>query len=230
MNTDDVTKFTYKEDEYTILEDNVSNSELGEWVGYIRQLVAIDETGSIVVSENIKTAMFENLQDLVDTDENAKYIIPFLNVYAALDDDIYLIVDENGGYHKAVTSDSITNDDTVFDFTHIPKSTSGEFEINPQNATQLLYGDEIYQVTNETVSNEELGDFIDIVAEKVTFNADTKKPLSKEELNTMDWSGINSNEQRESWFYVDVYEVSNIDANVVVAVKVNGQYYKASKQ
>lgn len=136
MNTDDVTKFTYKEDEYTILEDNVSNSELGEWVGYIRQLVAIDETGSIVVSENIETAMFENLQDLVDTDENAKYIIPFLNVYAALDDDIYLIVDENGGYHKAVTSDSITNDDTVFDFTHIPESTSGEFEINPQNATQ----------------------------------------------------------------------------------------------
>ncbi len=46
----------------------------------------------------------------------------------------------------------------------------------------------------------------------------------------MDWSGTNSNEQREIWFYVDVYEVSNTDTNVVVAVKVNGQYYKAYKQ
>ena len=105
LNKENVTQFSYKGNDYTILADTVSNSGLGEWIGYIRQLAAVDESGKILLQENLKTATFQtlaDLADLVDKAPNDTYIIPFLNVYAAPNADDYLIVDINGGYHKAV--------------------------------------------------------------------------------------------------------------------------------
>lgn len=48
LNTDNVTQFTYKGDSFTILDDTLSNSELGEWVGYIRKLAVVDSNGKIL--------------------------------------------------------------------------------------------------------------------------------------------------------------------------------------
>lgn len=125
----------------------------------------------------------------MDKAPNAAYIIPFLNVYAAPNTDDYLIVDVNGGYHKAVIDENIKDTDTVFDFKAIEQSMSGKFEINPQNATQLLCNGTVYQVTSDTVSNNELGTYIDILAENIVFNVETKIPLSKKELSKIDWYG-----------------------------------------
>ena len=50
MNTENVTRFSYKGNDYTILADTVSNGGLGEWIGYIRQLAAIDEKDTCVVT------------------------------------------------------------------------------------------------------------------------------------------------------------------------------------
>ena len=182
LNKENVTQFSYKGNDYTILADTVSNSGLGEWIGYIQQLAAVDESGKILLQENLKTATFQtlaDLADLVDKAPNDAYIIPFLNVYAAPNADDYLIVDINGGYHKAVIDENIKGTDTVFDFKDIEQSMSGKFEINPQNATQLLCDGTVYQVTSDTVSNNELGSYIGILAENVIFNAETKIPLSK---------------------------------------------------
>lgn len=147
LNKENVTQFSYKRNDYTILADTVSNSGLGEWIGYIRQLAAVDESGKILLQENLKTATFQtlaDLADLVDKAPNDAYIIPFLNVYAAPNADDYLIVDINGGYHKAVINENIKGTDTVFDFKDIEQSMSGKFEINPQNATQLLCDGTVY--------------------------------------------------------------------------------------
>ena len=54
---------------------------------------------------------------------------------------------------------------------------------------------------------------------KVIFDADTKLPLTKEEMNQIDWTGSSSEQTRESWFYVDVYEISDTDPADAVAVK-----------
>ena len=110
LNKENVTQFSYKGNDYTILADTVSNSGLGEWIGYIQQLAAVDESGKILLQENLKTATFQtlaDLADLVDKAPNDAYIIPFLNVYAAPNADDYLIVDINGGYHKAVIDENI---------------------------------------------------------------------------------------------------------------------------
>ncbi len=98
LNAENVTQFSFKGNDYTILEDTVSNGGLGEWTGYIRQLVAVDETGKVLLQENIETTTFRTLADLADKAPEAAYIIPFLNVYAAPNADDYLIVDVNGGY------------------------------------------------------------------------------------------------------------------------------------
>ena len=63
----------------------------------------------------------------------------------------YMIVDVNGGYHEAVPSDQLTAEDKIFDFKAAAENTSSSYKVNPQNATQLTYGDRIYQVTEETV-------------------------------------------------------------------------------
>ena len=179
LNEKNVTQFSYKENNYTILEDTVSNDELGEWIGYIRQLAAVDEEGKLLLQENIEPAAFLNLADLGDKALDAAYIIPFLNVYAAPNADNYLIVEVSGEYHKAVSNANVKGTDSVFDFKNTEEAMSGKFKINPKNATQLLCNSTVYQVTSETVSNSELGNYIDILAETIIFDAETKIPLSK---------------------------------------------------
>ena len=230
LNAENVTQFSFKGNDYTILEDTVSNGGLGEWTGYIRQLAAVDETGKVLLQENMEAATFRTLADLADKALEAAYIIPFLNVYEAPNADDYLIVDVNGGYHKAVRKENVKDTDTVFDFKDIEQSMSGKFEINPENATQLLCDGLIYQVTSDTVSNGELGSWIDILAESVTFDTETKRPLSKEDLNKIDWNGKNARQGREQWFYTDVYEIYGTDKTEAVAVKINNRYYIAEQK
>ena len=107
---------------------------------------------------------------------------------------------------------------------------SGKFEINPENATQLLCGETVYQVTSDIVSNDELGGYIDILAESITFDTETKRPLSKEDLNKIDWSGESSGQGRRQWFYTDVYEICGTDKTEAIAVKINDCYYIARRQ
>ena len=220
LNTENVTRFSYKGNDYTILADTVSNGGLGEWIGYIRQLAAIDENGKILLQENVEPATFQSLADLAEKAPEAAYIIPFLNVYAAPNADDYLIVDVNGGYHKAVISENVKDSDTVFDFKKTEESINDRFEVNPENATQLLWGRTVYQV----------GSYIDILAESVTFDTETKIPLSKEDLSKIDWYGENAGQGREYWFYTDVYEIYGTDKAEAVAVNVNDNYYIAKRQ
>ena len=137
--SEDVTQFTYKGEAYTILDNTVSNDGLGEWLGYIRQLAAVDEDGTVLLQETIETASFETLSDLADKAPDAKYIIPFLNVYAAPNNASHLIVAVNGGYHEAVPSDQLTTENKIFDFKAAAENTSSSYKVNPQNATQLTY-------------------------------------------------------------------------------------------
>lgn len=230
LDEENVTKFTYRNKCYIILDDTVANENLGEWVGYIRKLAVVDENGKILMQEYIEDATFHTLADISDNAPNAKYIIPFLNVYAVPNDASYLIVDVNGGYHKAIPSKQLTDTDSVFDYKSAAEKSTGDYNINPQNATQVISGDRIYQVTSEIVEKDQLGSYLDVMAKKVTFNADTKIPLTKEELNKIDWAGNSTGQKRESWFYVDVCVISGTDTQEAIAVKVNNQYYIAKVQ
>lgn len=229
LNTENVTQFTYKGDSYTILEETVPNSGLGAWVGYIRKLTVIDEDGKILQQENTEAADISSLKKIADSDDKAAYIIPFLNVYAAPNDDTFLIVDARGEYHKAVLSRDVTEEQKVFSYRAGGEAEGGSFVLNPQNATQLIRDNIIYQVTSQQVSEAELGNFLDMIAERVTFDVETKLPLSEEDLKKIDWSGTESRE-REDRMYQGIYEISGVDSSEAVAVEIDGNYYRAEAQ
>ena len=146
----------------------------------------------------------------------------------------------NGYYPSTTECSMVINTDNIvekpssfdcsIDFKKTEKSINGSFEVNPENATQLLCGGTIYQVTSDMVSDDELGSYIDILAESVTFDTETKIPLSKEDLSKIDWYGENAGQGRENWFYTDIYEIYGTDKAEAVAVNVNDNYYIAKRQ
>lgn len=230
LNAENVSQFFYKGTEYTILEECISNGELGAWIGYIRKFAAVDKNGKVLVQENIEPAAMMSLKDLADKAPDAVACISFLNVYSAPHADTYLIVDVNGGYHKAVMTTRRKESERIFNFNETRRSMSGKFTVNPQNTTQLFCDGAIYQVTSNRVPEDTLGSFLDVIAESITFDAKTKLPLSKADLNKIDWSGKESTGQkREQWAYGEVYEICGTDTAEAVAVNINNRYYLARR-
>lgn len=233
LNTDNVTQFTYKEKTYTILEDTVSEEELGSWVGYIRKLAVLDADGKILLQQDTEKVTIKSLADIADTQPDAAYMIPFLNVYACKDQTVQeLLVDANGEYHKAIPSDSVTDSDDVFDYSKQQSATSdGEFSVNPQDCTQLIRADKVYQITDKTVSDEQIGEYLDVIAQSIVFDKDTKLEIPQKDLNAIDWDGKGSSkQQRESWAYGEVHAIQNTDASNSVAVEINSEYRIATCQ
>lgn len=233
LNTDNVTQFTYKGDNYTILDEMLSNSELGEWVGYIRKLAVIDSNGEILLQQDTEKATFKTLADIADSEPEAAYIIPFLNVYTLKGKNTpELIVDANGSYHKAVPGRSVTDKDIIFRFNQKTKENiAGDFSINTQDCTQLLCKDKVYQITDEIVSDETIGEYIDMIAKSYTFDSETKLQIPNEELYHIDWSGKEQHSQkREQWTIGDIYEIVGKDRTDSIAVEINSEYHIAKCQ
>lgn len=227
LNTDNVTQFTYKEKNYTILEDTVSKEDLSSWVGYIRKLAVLDVNGKILLQQDTEKATLKSLADIADTQPDAAYMIPFLNVYACKDETIQeLLVDANGEYHKAIPSDSVTDSDEVFHYDRQQAVASdGDFSVNPQDCTQLIRADQVYQITDETVPDEQVGEYLDIIAKSIVFDKDTKLEIPKKDLEAIDWDGNGlSTQKRENWFYGEVHAIQNAVASDSVAVEINSEY------
>ncbi len=229
LNEEDVTRFWLKETEYTILEETVENADLGEWVGYIRQYVAVDEKGGILLQENVEEVSPWTLTKLGRIDSKTAHIITFLNVYEEPENRDCVLVDVNGEYHKARVTASVTDTDIVFDIQTEGQNGRKEFVMNPENATQLLCDETVYQVTSETVEEQQLGKSLDLLAQTVTYDTETKCPLSKEDLKKVDWLGTSS-QKREQRIYMEVREITGTDVEEAVAVKVNREYLVAKRQ
>ncbi|MEA4919959.1 MAG: NisI/SpaI family lantibiotic immunity lipoprotein [Clostridiaceae bacterium] len=232
LNTDNVTQFTYQEKNYTILENTASKENLGNWVGYIRKLAILDADGKILLQQDTEKTTIRSLADLADMPA-AAYIVPFLNVYACQDETAQkLLVDANGEYHKAIPSDSVTDSDDVFHYDRQQTVASdGDFSVNPQDCTQLIRADQVYQITDKIVSDGEVGEYLAIIAKTIVFDKDTKLEIPKKDLDTIDWDGTGLNKQkRENWFYGEVHTIQNTDESDSVAVEINSEYRIATSR
>jgi hypothetical protein len=230
LNDDDVRQFSYQKKSYTILEKNCSNDDLGDWVGYIRKFAAVDSNGRILLQETLGTDTLRTLADMGKKAPQAVSIIPFLNVYEGKEESDTLIVDVNGGYHKAVPTEKRRKNEKVLDFLNADKPSSDDFRINPQNATELLCGDKVYEISTQKVKPSDLGDFLGILAQSITFDSQSKLPLSKSDLNKMDWKGESADKKREHWTYIDICEILDRKVEDAVAVNINNDYYVAQRR
>lgn len=214
--------------EYVLLNETAPKEEVGTWVGYIQKLVGIGETGEAVFTESIPAGP----DDFKDPDREAAYVISFLNVYQLKDEEDVLLVDMNGNYQKAVEAETIHDGQETLLVAELAdfNAAAGKFQVNQDDATQLLCGDAVYQVTDELIPEDELGSYLDCIAQRVVFDSDTKEVLTSEELGRIDWSGEEeAKHARTVWFYTDVYEVQGADKTSMVAVRVNGDYRAARR-
>ena len=230
LSTDNVTQFTYKGEDYTLLENTLPDEDLGSWIGYIRKLAVIDSSGKILKQQSITKEPFQSLAKMADSIPNASHVIPFLNVYTVKDGPGQeLIVEADGGYHEAIPSSMVKAEDNIFHYDRDTESSDTDFSVNPQDCTQLLCGKRIYQITDKMVPIENIGEYLNIIADSFTFDCDTHQIISRKDLLVPDWSGNEQScQKRQQWTLDSVYEICQTGRSDAVAVEVNSEYRLAT--
>lgn len=224
LEIEDVMRVTYDGTGYVLLKETAQKEEVGTWVGYIQKLVGVEKTGKVLFCEEL----LQGLDKMAEIDQSADLVVTFLNVYQTREEDKeVLLVDVNGNYQKAVTEEMLEDKGEPLFVADLLDSyeTAGDFAINQENATQLVCGEAVYQVTDEEVPLDQLGVYLDCIAQRVTFDSDTKEIIASGELGRIDWMGEEEAKRgRTVWLYTDVYEIQGTEKTSMVAVRVNGDY------
>lgn len=85
----------------------------------------------------------------------------------------------------------------------------------------LTWEGKTYQITDQVVPNEKIGDYLCTLSGNITFDAETGRELTHDELNAIDIiPGELSNQKRETWIYDSVYTVIGKDKDSL-AVEIN---------
>lgn len=224
LEIEDVMRVTYDGTGYVILKETAKKEEVGTWVGYIQKLVGVEKTGKVLFCEEL----LQGLDKMEEIDQSADLVVTFLNVYQTREEETdVLLVDVNGNYQKAVNEETLEDGEAPLLVADLLDSyeTAGDFTINQEDATQLVCGDAVYQVTDEEVPVDQLGVYLDCIAQRVTFDSDTKEIIASGELGRIDWTGGEEAKRgRTVWLYTDVYEIQGTEKTSMVAVRVNGDY------
>ena len=188
-------------------------------------MIVIDEQGNALEQIDYDSDALEDMEVISQNIQN-QFILYHILMFTKIkdsNDSMILTVDVNGSFHKAILADKISEKDTLI---QIEKpNEDNNFTINKENCTQLINGNAIYQITNEVVTSDQTEKYLDIIAEKVLFDMNTKLPISKSEQNQIDWTGEKSqNIQRVNWFYQSVYTIKGQQPDTAVAIKINNEY------
>lgn len=223
----DPSRFTCDGRRYAILADTVSDGARGERMGSLHAIVALDEDGAAVGSVDALAGL-DDLASLAEKAPEAVATASFMNVFASRLDANALIVEVDGENHPALPCESLPTGAKTLDLSHRGADAEpGAFSVDPQNAARLIAGDAVYEVGDEPLDEQQLGRFLDPLAQSVTFDADTLRPLSRDELGALDWNGERANERRETRTYLGVWTIDGTPANQAVAVQVDDEYRRA---
>ena len=221
----DVTEFTYKGKVYTILQDTVSEKELGTWVGCIRKLAVLDRENNLIAEVDAVGSPVKDLAKVSEDNPEAAYTLSYGNVYLDKQDGgDRLIVGIDGTWHKAVAKELLKEKDMVFQVREY-NTTEDTVSIAAGNCTEITYGTVVYQITEEVIPGEKVGTYLGMLAKNIVFDETTKRPLSRAELSRIDWTGKETaGQKRVEWFFGDVCAVSGTDTEEAVAVEINSEY------
>lgn len=213
----EITKILLNGKEYTILSNIVEEKDLGNLIAPIQKYVVLDTNKKI-----IDIIDFNNLDKI----KEKAYLIQFSNIYSIKNFEYDTIaVNINNKFYKAVYSENISNLDEVITLDNFNNIKT--ISINIEDCTQIIYGDKIYQITNEIISNKNLDEYLGILGKNILYDKNTKKPILKENLKHLDILGSDK-QQRVNWIYGDVYSIKGVSIENSVAVKINNKYYLAN--
>lgn len=191
---DDMLTIHYNNKNYIVLAEEVSAGDIGEWVGYIYQ--------------NVSGVMFAT-------------------VYLDKENETMINVAADNLFYRAVEEDKLAADQKILELSESPNVSvdAGQQKIwvNTANVTQIIYLDNVYQVTEKEVEREKLGDFITSIAKYMVYDVDTLTEVNKEEYTKIDWDG-GDYQGRAVRVYGNVYHIKDTEE---LGVEVNGVYYAA---
>lgn len=232
LDQEDAAKFIYKEQSYTILNDTVDKNNSGDWIGFISKYAAVTEDYRITKMKDMDLNIVGSLKSLADESNHAAYYVPYLNVYKYKDreDSTCLIVDADHALHRAVLSDYVKDGDVKIVFTKQTGSDISESdlpEINKNDVRQLVWNRKLYQITDQKVPDEKLGDYLCTLTGNITFNAENGRELTLDELTHIEMApGYFSQQTRKNWIFGSVNKLSE-DAGDRLAVEINYNYVYA---
>ena len=221
LNTHDATKFTYGDTEYIILEEKTQRTSIGSWIGYIQKFALLDSQYGVLDLRDIelKASIFQNLP------EETEYIVQFFNIYTFSENSDTLVIDVDGGFHKAVPVDQ-SKDKTAIVFQKVDTDDETSLSVNPDNCTQLIYNGKTYQITDEELEESKLDNFIGFLGVQRVYDQNTGKEIPKNQLDDVEIiPGELSEQQRVRWDYGLVYTVQN--DSKCISVEINGTSMRA---
>ena len=231
-------RFTCGDTDYTVLDDAASAEEIGTRIGALHVNAAVDAQGRIVAQQSLADTLKLDMSALADAAANAVGIVSFVNVYepAAAASAArngapapLLIVDVNGAQHRAIPTAELTADERPLDPVALATAATdapSSFSVDPDNAARIVTDRTTYEVSDQPAADETLGDLLGMVAASVTYEVDTLRPLTHDELTALDWSGENADE-RAARFYGEVRALADTDFSQAIAVEVDGVFCQA---
>ena len=197
----DEVKIDYKGKSYVVLDETVSVDDMGEWVGYI--------------NKNISGLMFSTVyQDK----SNGMLDVAVDNLYYRAVEEA-LLTDQQTPL--VITAPSGNVEGTVTDASVLNKAGPHSITVDPDDINRLICDGTYYRVTDQKISEDELGEFICSIAEYVVYDTDTYKVIDRATYTKIDWKG-EDNQNREIRVYGNVNRIGDTDN---LGVEINGDYY-----
>lgn len=227
----DTRTFIFEDTAYTILNETVSREDLGAHVGTFGKLVFIGKDFKAVGIEANLTYK-DYLQKLTDDyPSDAYYFAQFENIYKTKDSTIAVGVD--GKFHKTKPTKDVSAEDTFIEFQALAlKDDAGKsYFVNPQHGGQLIHNDVIYDIIEVVHAKADRGNLLQVIGTQVVFNTTTGEIIPKEEYNKMELTpGELSEQNRKSYVYGNVYELTGESEDICVLVEINHQLWEAKPQ
>lgn len=231
-------RFTLGDTSYTILDDIASPEETGVRIGALHVIAAVDARGRVVAQQSLADAITLDMSALADAAASTACVVSYANVYgtagstSAPQDGLpapLLIVDVNGTQHRAALTAGLAADERPFDPVALAAAATdapSSFSVDPDNALRIVTDRATYEVSDQPAADEALGDLLGMVAASVTYEADTLRPLERDELAALDWSGEHAAE-RITRIYGEVRSLADADPSHTIAVEADGVFYRA---
>lgn len=151
------------------------------------------------------------------------------NIYEASDKSLCMGI--NDRYYKilpesdkgAVKALRLQNFDVTSDI------SDDNFVIDKNDSRKIDYMGNIYSISDSTVSDEELGEYQDVLAEVRVFNSVSGKSILRSEWGRIDKDGSNSKQSRTEWDYGEIHSIRGKSLTEAFAVEINDDFKLATK-
>ena len=166
-----------------------------------------------------------------DSPSEAYYFAQFENIYQMKDDTIVIGVD--GKFHMTKLTESVSSEDTLIEFQNLALEDNIEksYYVNPKHGGQLIHNDVIYDIIETAHSKADKGKLLQVIGTQVVFNTKTGEIIPKDEYNKIEITpGKLSEQNRKSYVYGNVYELTGVSEDKCVLVEINHQLWEANPQ